>query len=699
EKNYDSAEYYLQKSYQLVREKQQTGNLNLNYLVWGKIKYGREEYDSARYYFQQGLESALETQDLKSQKTYYLNFVKLYKATKDFQKALEYQKKYTQLSDSLATLKAAEQLNTLAIEYETQQKENQINEQQLEISRQKSRQIMLGGGTAFLILASIIGFLLFQNRQRKAQIALELEKAEAASLREMDRVKSHFFANISHEFRTPLTLILGPLKKLMSGSLEENPRLYFQLMKRNAERLLQLINQLLDLSKLEAGKMELRLEKGDIMAFFRSVAGNFISQANAKNIHFDIQIPTDPLITAFDADKLEKVVNNLLSNAFKFTPEEGKISLSISQRGQNLEISVKDSGIGIPEERLANIFERFFQVQSDPNREVRAYEGSGIGLALVKEIIDLHGGEIQVESQLGEGSHFRVILPLIEQGEMMESVISFQPAISGLEENQPVLASRSNPASNAPVILITEDNDDIRLYLKTLLQSEYQLIEAAHGREGCEKAQARIPDLIISDVMMPEMDGFTFLKTIKNDPRTSHIPVIMLTARAGKQSKLQGLNIGADDYLAKPFDEEELLIKVRNLIEQRRKLSQKLGRDIVRLSPEEIEVESADKQFLSRVITVIETYMADENFTIEDLSQEVGLSRSQLHRKLKGLVDQSPSVFLRTIRLKRAKQLLEEKVGTSAEISFLVGFNSPAYFTRCFREQFGVTPGEIGSLG
>ncbi|MCB0854717.1 MAG: DNA-binding response regulator, partial [Bacteroidetes bacterium] len=202
-----------------------------------------------------------------------------------------------------------------------------------------------------------------------------------------------------------------------------------------------------------------------------------------------------------------------------------------------------------------------------------------------------------------------------------------------------------------------------------------------------------------SDVMMPEMDGFTFLKTIKNDPRTSHIPVIMLTARAGKQSKLQGLNIGADDYLAKPFDEEELLIKVRNLIEQRRKLSQKLGRDIVRLSPEEIEVESADKQFLSRVITVIETYMADENFTIEDLSQEVGLSRSQLHRKLKGLVDQSPSVFLRTIRLKRAKQLLEEKVGTSAEISFLVGFNSPAYFTRCFREQFGVTPGEIGSLG
>ncbi|MCB0847856.1 MAG: hypothetical protein KDE26_31600, partial [Bacteroidetes bacterium] len=257
-----------------------------------------------------------------------------------------------------------------------QQKENQINEQQLEISRQKSRQIMLGGGTAFLILASIIGFLLFQNRQRKAQIALELEKAEAASLREMDRVKSHFFANISHEFRTPLTLILGPLKKLMSGSLEENPRLYFQLMKRNAERLLQLINQLLDLSKLEAGKMELRLEKGDIMAFFRSVAGNFISQANAKNIHFDIQIPADPLITAFDADKLEKVVNNLLSNAFKFTPEEGEISLSISQRGQNLEISVKDSGIGIPEERLANIFERFFQVQSDPNREVRAYEGS-----------------------------------------------------------------------------------------------------------------------------------------------------------------------------------------------------------------------------------------------------------------------------------------------------------------------------------
>ena len=474
------------------------------------------EYDSAEYYLQQGLESAIRTQDLKLQKAYYLNLVKLYKATGEFQKALDYQKKYSHLSDSLSTLKAAEQLNALTIEYETQQKENQINEQQLKIAQQRRQQIMLGGGTIFLILLSILGFLLFQNRQRKAQTALDLQKAEAANLREIDRIKSHFFANISHEFRTPLTLIMGPLQKLINGSFEDNPRLYFQLMKRNANRLLELVNQLLDLSRLEAGKMELTLSHGDILAFCLTKASNFIPLANAKNIQFDIQIPGRTLFASFDADKLEKILNNLLSNAFKFTPEEGEVCLKISQKGKNLDISVKDSGIGISEERLPNIFERFYQVREDSEEgDIHSFEGSGIGLALVKEIVDLYQGEIQVESNIGEGSHFRVSIPLLEEEKSIESIHSPISSQGSFEDNNLAFVPETDSDQHSPYILIVEDNEDIRIYIKTILHKKYRLIEAVNGKEGFEMAKSQIPDLIISDVMMPEMDGFTLTQSIK----------------------------------------------------------------------------------------------------------------------------------------------------------------------------------------
>ena len=691
EGKYDSAQHYLNLAYEFIIQKQQTGYYDQLYSVWGIIKREMGQYDSAEYYLQKSVHYARQNHNFSIESSAYLNLVILYTQTRDYEKALVYQERYSAISDSVSSLQAVEQLNALTVQFETLRKEQQISEQQLQISQQRNQQLILGGILVLLLLSALIGLLLFLNRQRKANAKLILQQAEAENLREIDRLKSHFFANISHEFRTPLTLILGPLNKLLNGTFQGDPQTFFHLMYRNAGRLLQLINQLLDLSKLEAGKMNLNLSTGDIMAFFRVVAGNFESFAESKNIRFHAQFSHQQFYTSFDQDKLEKTVNNLLSNAFKFTPEEGDVWLSVEKLENTVEVIVRDNGIGMPEDQLEHIFDRFYRVESNP------FEGAGIGLALVKEMIELHQGTIQVSSEPGKGSMFVVKIPVI-QSENHPHLSSFPPekiVKPPKEDDLPEFPADSSQS----VVLLVEDNPDIRTYLKTILSPAYQILEAENGKEGCRMAQEHIPGLIISDVMMPEMDGFAFVEVIKTDAKTSHIPIIMLTARIENESKLQGLKLGADDYLAKPFDEDELKVRVKNLLEQRKRLSQRLEKDIIQLSPDEIEVESADKEFLKKVIDVIETYMSDEHFSIEDLGREVGLSRSQLHRKLKGLTNQSPSIFLRTIRLKRAKQLLTERAGTAAEISYWVGFSSPAYFTKCYREQFGVTPGEVLNQG
>ena len=687
DKKYDSAWYYLNLTNRFLATYQIGGNYDEIYSVWGLLKMRLGEYDSAEYYFLKGIEYARKNNRAELESSIYINMVELFQQTEAYEKALKYQERYSAISDSIASLQAVEQLNGLTVQFETLRKEQQINQQQLRISRQRNRQLILWGILGLIFLSALIGLLLFIDRQRKAQTKLMIQQAEAESLRETDRLKSHFFANISHEFRTPLTLILGPLNKLLSDTFEGDPQTSFRLMFRNAERLLQLINQLLDLSRLEAGKMNLNLNNSDIMAFFRVLAGNFESYAESKNIRFHVQYSHTQFFTTFDKDKLEQTINNLLSNAFKFTPEEGDVWLNVEKIEDMLEVTVRDNGIGIPEKQLEHIFDRFYQVESKP------FEGAGIGLALAREIIELHKGTLQVSSEPGKGSVFVVRIPIIKD-EAIPQVSPLAPE-KIIEKAETIeLVKPALPPSQA-IVLLVEDNEDIRNYLKTILGPYYQILEASNGKEGCKLAQEHIPELIISDVMMPEMDGFTFAESIKTDEKTSHIPMIILTAKASKDDKLHGLKLGVDDFLTKPFDEDELLARVKNLIDQRQRLSQKLEKAIIRLSPDEIEVESADKQFLKRVIDVIETYMADEHFSIVDLGRETGLSRSQLHRKLKGLTNQSPSIFLRTIRLKRARQLLYEKAGTAAEISYRVGFSSPAYFTKCYKEQFGVTPGEV----
>ena len=597
--------------------------------------------------------------------------------------------------DSLALETQAQTAADLEAKYQNEQNKAQLAEQALLLARQRNRQLLLGGALALLLLLGAGGYLGLRQRQRhrerEAQSALAQQQREAENLRALDALKSRFFANISHEFRTPLTLILGPLRQMLAGQLAVTSQTYLEMMLRNGERLLLLINQLLDLSRLEAGRMPVRLARGDLFAFVRTLAGQFTSWADSKQIRFHVQVPAEPLETAFDRDQLEKVISNLLANAFKFTPEEGDVWLRATAEETAVEIVVQDNGIGMSDTALAQVFDRFYRVDSE------GYEGTGIGLALVKELVELAQGEVSVSSSPGEGSTFRVRLPLLREVEAPPMEALARPVtLPGLPVAGPSPVEVT-ATGHQPLLLVVEDHADVRRYLCDLLTPTYRVITAAHGREGLEKAQTSIPDLILSDIMMPEMDGLAFTRAVREDPRTCHIPLIQLTARAGRDSLLEGLATEADDYLTKPVDPDELHLRVRNRIEQQRKLREALGKEIVHLRPDEIAVRSADQVFLEKVMAVIETYMGDEAFSIEDLAREVAMSRSQLHRKLKALTDQSASVFLRNMRLKRARQLLEQGAGTAAEISYLVGFGSPAYFSKCFKDAFGLTPGEAGA--
>lgn len=530
----------------------------------------------------------------------------------------------------------------------------------------------------------------------------EQAKAEADSIKEIDDIKSRFFANISHEFRTSLTLIQGPLQKIeeqvngkSQNGFTEVPLKQIKNMRRNTDRLLELVNQLLDLSRLDSGKMKLQVIKGDVMQIVRVLAISFESMAERKQIHYYFHLPEQTSITFFDKDKLEKIVTNLLGNAFKYTPEKGSVSLNVKYDENRIRLEVEDTGPGISKKDLTKVFDRFFQVEGTEDR------GTGIGLALVKELVDLYGGQISVSSEPGKGSRFKVSLPVGKNAFKEDEIVYGEWRNNGIqinkthrEDGETELALQALKNSQLPLVLIVEDNNDLRHFIYETIERNYQVIEAANGKEGYEKAMIEIPDLIISDVMMPVMDGFKMTGELKRNSHTSHIPVILLTAKAGQQHKVEGLETGADDYLTKPFDAKELLVRIQNLIQQRKLLRKKFAGQIL-LKPSEIAVNSADEKFLTNVMQAIEKNMGEEDFGVEELAKEVAMSRSQLHRKLIALTNQPPSEVLRNTRLLRAKELLQKKFATPSEVAFKVGFNSHTYFSKCFKEEFGISPGEV----
>ena len=552
--------------------------------------------------------------------------------------------------------------------------------------------------------------------ERTVEIAAKTRQLEeqAEKLKELDHVKSRFFANISHEFRTPLTLIIDPLREMISGSYRGDTMPQLSVMLRNAHRLLRLINQLLDLSKLESGSMKLQARRENLVTILKNVVSSFESRATQKGINLLLHGDHDSVEGYLDRDKLEKVLFNLLSNAMKFTPSGGTIRVSVERKisappasGETAdtiaEIRVSDTGIGVSQDFLPFVFDRFYQVDTSHTRE---HEGSGIGLALAKELVELHHGEIGVTSREGEGTEFIVRLPLgkdhLKDEEIVESPAVPGPSVSDdkgmlelaaiAEQARSDVRLASDP-KDKDLILVIEDNADVRQYIRQQLAPAYEVLEASHGKEGLESALETIPDLIISDVMMPVMDGIELCSILKRDIRTSHIPVVLLTAKAEDADKISGLQIGADDYLIKPFNSQELLARIHNLIEYRKRIQEKYRRDFL-IQPKEVEVESMNDSFLKKALQLVEKRMGDPEFTIEDFARGIAMSRVTLHRKLRALVNQSASEFIRSIRLKRAAQLLREDAANVTEIAFQTGFSSSAYFTQCFHEQFGCPPSE-----
>jgi len=527
----------------------------------------------------------------------------------------------------------------------------------------------------------------------------------------MDRIKTRFFTNISHEFRTPLTLILGPVEEIMEDqriSVKTHKKL--EMVRRNTRRILDLVNQLLDISKVDSGKMMMHLKKADISKTLRMITGSFLSLAETKGIIYNRQIPSVQKQTWFDAEMLEKIIVNLLSNAFKFSPEGGVVIFKARfSDGQHtdfreiLEITITDQGPGISAGSKEKIFDRFYQ---EENAGSKTYPGTGIGLSLVSELVSLNHGEIEVESEPGKGSTFIVRFPLgkdhLKENEYVilenKVEIDFKKTEIADESTETTVTEQEEISpdtdSEKPIILIVEDNSDIRIHISNNFEEEFQVNEAIDGSAGLKMAFETIPDLIITDLMMPKMDGIELCRRLKSDERTSHIPVIMLTAKAALDDKLKGIETGADDYITKPFQMKELKARVHNLIEQRRRLRERFSRELT-LEPQDITVNSCDEEFLRRAIATVEDHMSDEQFDIKTFCREMNMSHTTLFRKLCSLTDQSPSDFIKTIRIKRASMLIKQHYGNIAKISYEVGFNNPSYFSKCFKEITGISPTEF----
>ncbi|MCB0630946.1 MAG: helix-turn-helix domain-containing protein [Lewinella sp.] len=537
-------------------------------------------------------------------------------------------------------------------------------------------------------LAAVGLLLLFYRFQLKRQLAA----AEAGRLRELDAFKTRLYTNITHEFRTPLTVILGMAERLDKDALKKQKR-SLSMIKRNGRQLLRLVNQMLDLRKVESGHMPLHLIQADVVDYLQYLCSSLHSFAEIKGISPHFRSDRTAFITDFDPDKLKMIITNLFSNAIKFTPAGGEIFLEVgfsSKVAEILEIRVRDTGIGIPVDQQPYVFDRFYQLNDSLGR---AGQGTGIGLTLTRELVHLLGGTIKVESEQGTGSSFTVCLPVthdapIGRSSLLSENLDWQ-LLPVIPEAIDLESDTGN--SNKSLALLIEDNSDVVRYLIACLKADYRIIYAHNGREGIEKAVERIPDIIISDVMMPEKDGYEVCDTLKNDERTSHIPIILLTARADALSRIKGLQKGADAYLAKPFNEQELQVRLQKLIELRRKLRERY-QNLRNLPTTNDPVFIKEDAFLQKLRGIIEKHLDDPNYSPPALAREIGLSHSQLFRKIKSLSGKSIAGYIRLVRLQRAEDLLKDSSLNVSEVAYQVGFSNPAYFSRSFQKEFGITP-------
>ncbi|MFT4094048.1 MAG: ATP-binding protein [Niabella sp.] len=525
-------------------------------------------------------------------------------------------------------------------------------------------------------------------RERTAELQRQTDK-----LQEMDRVKSRFFTNITHEFKTPLTLISNPAQELLAMNKDALVQYHAELIRKNAERLLQLINQLLDLSKLESGLMNITQSPLELVAELKKQIGNYVPLAKQKGIELDFISDWEEVWILSDHDKLEKICSNLLSNALKFT-DKGKVEMALKKDAASFTLSVKDTGKGIAASRLPYIFERFYQ--ADPS-DIRSAEGTGIGLALTRELITLMGGSIRAESVEKQYTLIEVTLPLLPALPAQQNDSTAMPAIQRQQEMAiPFYDTEKLPVADndSNLVLVIEDNEELRGFICYSLAGRFRVMDAPDGKNGIDIALKNIPDIVITDIMMPGMPGYEVCSILKSDERTSHIPVVMLTAKSGTESRIQGIETGVDAYIGKPFVQKELFAVMENLMKTRRLLQEKYSQSNTGFMKTGT-LPSIEKQFLDRVQSAIQNHLDDEGFGADQLAAEIGLSRTQLHRKLKALLDKSPGDFIRAIRLEHAHQLLRERIATVSEVAYRVGFSSPASFSASFSRHFGFPPSEV----
>ena len=556
---------------------------------------------------------------------------------------------------------------------------------------------------ALLIVLALYGLIRIMKSKARLRHELELEHLERERVKEINRTKLQFFTNISHEFRTPLTLILGPLQQLLSDYKGSN-KMYKKLLviESSANHLLQLINRLMDFRKLESERYRLQSAEGNIVKFLREIYLSFTEYAKAGNYTYTFETPDEEILVYYDRNKLEHVFYNLLSNAFRYTPNGGEIKLKVGRGNKNLIVEVKDSGIGIPDAYIDRIFDRFFEI-GRPGKPENYNKGTGIGLSLAKSNVELHKGNISVKNRKSGGAVFKVKLPLGKEhlsGEEILTDFKFSDDISlytgqsekiEWQEEQEVHDLVTDESKNT--VMIVEDNAALRAFIVNLIRKDYNVIEAENGKVAMKKALKYIPDLIVNDVIMPEMVGTELCASLKENLKTSHIPVILLTSRTSLVYKFEGLESGADDYISKPFNVKEFLLRIRNLLESTQRLKKKFSSED-HLTPSEITVSSMDEQLLKKALRIVEDNISDEQFDIPAFCTELGVSRTMLFTKIKAWTNFTPNEFIREIRLKRAAQLLEQDKLNISQVGYKVGFRNPKYFARCFRKKFGMTPTE-----
>ncbi len=555
----------------------------------------------------------------------------------------------------------------------------------------------------YFLLAMAALFLarreILRNERHKFKL-VQIEQ-EAQHQHEIDDMKLRFFTNVGHELRTPLTLIISPLESVIRQMDNDDQKGKLEMVRRNAMRLLLLVNQLLDFRKSDVKGHRLNVQQGDIVEFIRSICNSFGEYSERKNVHLTFFTAMEEVWMAFDEDKIGKVVMNLLANAFNFTPEGGRVDVALSVSAgdesggpEQFEIKVSDTGVGIADEDKELIFERFYQVQPGGGQKS---SGSGIGLHLAREFVSLHGGSVSVHDNIGRGSVFIVTIPAVQAGVRREpnadtAEKTVETPVAVPEGDLPEDRTGDNLASR-PVILIVDDNDDFRLFMRDILCADYTVEEAADGVAAWSMIPELQPDMVVSDVMMPRMDGNELCRLVKTDIRTSHIPLILLTARSDKGQKLEGLESGADDYVTKPFDFDILALKIRNLLQMQRKRHENFT-PLMEINPSEITITPLDEKLINKAVKYVEDNIAQPKLSVEELSAELGMSRVHLYKKMVSITGKTPSEFIRIVKLKRAAQFLRESQLNISEIAYMTGFNNPKFFRKYFKDEFGILPSE-----